>query len=685
MAGKKRVVAAELRVDTSKISGDMREGTRKARRGAQDMSREISQAGSPIGRGGRTQASRFSRVRGAASQAFGIGGAGGMLKGAVAFGGVYGAASELKKAKAFEEVLVDLAVRGRKSKEWLGELRKSTLAASNEFGVGKEQIAAYAGEIIDKTGNVELAVGTMREMTAVAFAANVPMEQLAGTVVELSSKLALQPKEFTTALGILAEQADVGKVPLSQMAQYLPEVLNAAAQLGHKGVGALRDYGAVLQMAARGTGSLAEANTAMNRMMDNIIAKRTKIEATLGIKLKKNGAWLQLAPMLKLIAGKLAEVQKKGENLSIFNKRGKKGKGSLDVEGFVIETFGIRGKKAMLPLMQQAAMGWKGRVGSKDGKGGLTSLDALIAAGGAGSIKDRVSRKKKLSPELFAWNQAVEVFKNSMHEHLRPALVKLGAIMPSLAKWLGRAVDHWKLLLAIYGGAKIAKFFWLLRRSGLAMAAGGGGIAGVAGTAATATAGGRAAMLRSMAMSMLPIVLPIVAASAVGVGLGLGLNYLFNKLGGTIKDPYTGKPASLVEPKKIEKRLHGLLTGDAEWERKQHAAELEYGPDAVHGPSYVGPDGKRRALNIKKMSRAEIREGRRGDAALPDEKTTPDTGNAPIKITKMGRAEILADRSGETIALLRGIKDELKNQRTVTVVDPNKTPAAVTDSRRGKK
>jgi len=93
------------------------------------------------------------------------------------------------------------------------------------------------------------------------------------------------------------------------MANYLPEVLNATTQFGHTGIPALREYGAVLQMAARGAGSLAEANTAMNRMLDQTAAKRAKIEKALGIKLKKNGAWIQLAPMLKeIVAGLISNT-----------------------------------------------------------------------------------------------------------------------------------------------------------------------------------------------------------------------------------------------------------------------------------------------------------------------------------------------------------------------------------------
>jgi hypothetical protein len=423
-----------------------------------------------------------------------LGGAAQTAKAALAFGGAYGFQSELRKAKAFEEVLVDLAVRGQKSRRWLGDLRKGIIASSNEFGVGKEQIADYVGTIIDQTGNTELAVKTMRDMTAVAFSANVPMRDLAGTVVEMQSKLALQPKEFITAMGVLASQADKGKVPLSKMASLLPEVLNSASAFGHTGMRAMRDYGATLQLAARGTGSLAEANTAMNRMLDQIIAKRSAIEKTLGIKLKKDNAWLGLADILKLISGRLAEVQKRGGKLE---KRGRGGRRTkVDVEKWILDIFGIRGKKAMLPLVQQAMVGFRGRVGAKFGKGGLTSFEELLQTGGAATIKERVERKRKLSPELDAWNKATVQFQNSLHKHMLPALTKLGKVMPALGRTASWLIDNWKVLLMLWGGAKMASFISALVGAGRAVGyvggggAGGGGFGGVPGAGGGYAGGG---------------------------------------------------------------------------------------------------------------------------------------------------------------------------------------------------
>lgn len=475
MSKRVRTTAAELRAPTGKLSADMRRAERIVNKSAQNMQRSMSRVESPLTRsslgGAKARGDRKRILGGWMSSGKD------MLKGAAVMGGVYGVQNEIKKAKEFEETLVDVAVRGGQTRKWLNNLRSTMISLSNEYGVGKEQLADYVGTIIDQTGNTQLATSTLKSMTAVAYSANVPMKELAGTVVELQSKLALAPKQFETALGVLAAQADKGKVPLNQMSQFLPEVLNATTTFGHTGIAALRDYGAVLQMAARGAGTLAEANTSMNRMLDQIAAKRGKIEKTLGIKLKRNGAWLQLGDMLKQIVAGLIKMKREGK----------------DVESYIIKTFGVRGKKAILPMLQQGMAGWGQRVGAKGGKGGLTSFDALVAAGGAGTIQQRVSRKRQLSPELASWNKSIEQLKNKLHIHLLPVLQKLGKdVIPEVSKVLIWMMNNWKILLAIWAGKKMINFFTQLKT--LAGGAGGGaGLFGRGAASAGTAAGGTAA------------------------------------------------------------------------------------------------------------------------------------------------------------------------------------------------
>lgn len=690
-----KVTAAELRAETGKLSGDMRRGERIVGKSTRRMQRDMGRVESGVSRmggGARARGQRGGRLSGA------MGSAGRMLKGAAVMGGVYGIGAEIKKAKQFEEVLVDIAVRGSKNKQWMDRLRGSMLEISNSYGIGKDQLAAYIGTIVDQTGNTELATSTLKSMTAVAYSANVPMKELAGTVVEMQSKLALAPEEFETALGVLAAQADKGKVPLNQMSTILPEILNASVQFGHKGVGALRDYGAMLQMAARGAGTLAEANTSMNRMLDQTVSKRGSIEKTLGIKLKKNGAWLQLGPMMKEIVAGLIKFKAQGK----------------DVEKYIISTWGIRGKKAILPMLQQGMAGWGNRVGAKGGKGGLTSFDALRAAGGAGTIADRVKRKRALSPELDAWNKSVERLKNKLHMHLLPAIKKLGDVLPQISSALTWMIDNWKLLLAVWASGKMLKFFNMASMGatgvggiisrGASMLGVGGGAAGAGATGGAGAISGAAGFLPALSTAS-------VALGAFAMSLAPAAAGLYE-----IAKAYDKKEQKKLRDKLVkESRLTNtsFLGGAAASVRKTLEAE------GLANPLGVEAGGKqtwkqrreietRKALGVgrsKSKNLAKIVELSMGGEYAKAKAMTGygDTG-ATIKQLR-GKSEYELNQIGLSKEMLRVLAALLSQQqsggnltgkdmekfiqafaqRPVVIVDPNKTASGVTDSRRGKK
>jgi hypothetical protein len=690
-----RTTAAELRIDTSKLPADMRRGLQYIARGSRQMQRQLNSVESPMSRMGGGAVARGNRQRRMGGM---MGGVGQTLKGAAVFGGVYSIGAEIKKAKQFEEVLVDIAVRGSKNKRWMDEARSSMLALSSEYGIGKDQLADYVGTVIDQTGNTELAMGTLRSMTAVAFSANVPMKELAGTVVEMQSKLALSPDQFETGLGILAAQADKGKIPLSQMSKFLPEVLNATTQFGHTGIPALREYGAVLQMAARGAGSLAEANTAMNRMLDQTAAKRGKIEKTLGVKLKKNGMWLGLADMLKEIVRGLIRMKAAGK----------------DVEGYVTKVWGIRGKKAILPLMQQGMTGFGKRVGAKGGKGGLTSFNDLIAAGGAGTIQGRVARKRQLSPELDAWNKSVEKLKNKLHMHLLPAINKLGEVIPEISTALGWMIDNWKLLLVIWGSTKMLRFF-----NALGSVAGGGGrvlggllgAGGGGGGAATSGLGGTGLMSQ------------IAGSTAGGGGLVAGLSTATVALGAfaaSIAPAVAGlhqiaKAYDKGEQKKLRDRLtKESREGPVAWMREQvdqarGFTGIDAGPKTFRAQQEIvqrkrfglseAESGKLRGA-YKEIQAGRYEEGRFGAAQVGEAKVRRLRGASDYELGLVGLTrdtvdalvKAMSDSPSQLAAQEARFKEfEAFTKRTaklkvqVEIVDPAKTAKGMTDSRRGRK
>lgn len=545
MADKKKTVAVELTAPGGKLDRDMRRNVGIVRKRSREAQREADRASARTsGRGGRG-GSGVSRAFGGAGRR-----AGGAFRGALAFGGFYGLQAEIRNAKAFEEVLVDLAVRGQKSQKWLRSTRSAVLKLSDEYGLAKESLAAYVQTVIDETGSSKLALGSLKDLSAVAFSTGADFGRLAGVVRILNQNLRIDPSRMGEAFGILAAQADSGAVALDQMDAVLPQVLTMAGKFGHVGADALRDYGAALQFARRGVSNTAKAGTAMERMLDNISGKAPLIEKSLGIALRDpQGKFKPLATMLELIATSLAKIKEEGGKVRLYrqSKYGPKFAGKATMGGYLQQTFGVFGQRAVAPLIEAASQmgGFKfGRVGETQ------SFADIRGAGGAATIQERVARKRRLSPELDSWNKSVVQLRNRLHRHLLPAIKLLGEMMPGLGKGLTFVLHNWKLLLSIWTSHKLMMFFANMAKAGKEMREGGGG----GGDIDADGGGGRRKRRRGRlgrAIGAVGAVGGVVSAGAEGVMIGMALTNAV----GEFTDSMSGWSQALSSDEKWRKEV----------------------------------------------------------------------------------------------------------------------------------
>jgi len=463
VADRKYVVAAELRANTGKLDRDLLKAVGIAKQRGAEIEKGIT------GGGGARAATLGSK--GAKGGAFGgVGGTRGMATGALAFGGVYGLQAQISKMKDYEAALVDVATRGQKKSAWMDKLRGTIMEVSNEYGIGKEKLANYLSLLIDATGDAEGAVKSLRVVAQTAYAANTDMAALAGVTADLQEKLNIDPSELKLAFGILTAQADDGRVALDKMAGVLPKVLARAQLFGHTGVDALRDYGAALQFAARGTGSLDVAVTGLERMIANMAAHQGEIEQTLGISLKHEGRWKSLGEMIELVATGMAKMPE-----GMIEAQGGTGKKSkkrtMSVEKWMGEMFGDEAIRPVMAFLSQA----RTQGGFQSGTvGPLKSWGAIRGAGNASSLDARTALKISLEGPMRDWNLALNKFQNTLHTKMLPALMKLAEYMPAIGNALILLVDNFKTLVAIWAGVKMRAFIasW---QSG---AGGGGGGAG---------------------------------------------------------------------------------------------------------------------------------------------------------------------------------------------------------------
>jgi len=259
---------------------------------------------------------------------------------------------------------------------------------------------------------------------------------------------------------------------LKDMAARFPMLLNAMTAFGHKGVTAVKAYGALMQVARRGTVSVEMASISATRMLDAIINKRQKIEKALGIKLKRDGAWLQLPEILKLIFERMEDIRQSGGKIG----KGKKGKG---VEQWMNEVFDVRARRVARVFAGQAKAGWGTKVGEYE------SYNRLANVTGTGAIKAMVAKRRGLSP-FEGMRRQLNKLRNEIHRKSLPLLVKLAQAakdaLPYATTMLLKLIDavkwmakNWKMLLALWASNKMRVLFARLAMAGGAGAPGAGG------------------------------------------------------------------------------------------------------------------------------------------------------------------------------------------------------------------
>jgi hypothetical protein len=531
VADKKKTVAVELTAPGGKLDRDMRRNVGIVRKRSSEAQREANRVAA--GTTGRR------RGRGAPGMAAALGGArgraGGVLKGAVAFGGFYGLQGELRNVMQFEETLVDIAVQGKKTKAWLSSFRREIVAQSDATGIAKEGFAGYVKQFAKLTGDVPAAVQSMKLAAKVSKAAKVDMLDMASLMVTLQTKAKIAGKDLPEAFDAIADQAEKGAVELEDMAGKFPMVLNTMQMFRHTGVNALKEYGAVFQIARRGNVSVDRTATSFTRLFSNIASKQGVIEKALGIKLQKDGAWIQLNEMLPLIFDKLVAVEKAGGKIRVGRKK-------MGVTGALNMLFGEEGVRAATPLMAMARNRWQS-VGSESGFAELT-------AGGRGAIDRMLKTRKALSPTQ-SFNKELNRLRNQMHKHLLPALKLLGEMMPGLGKGLTFVLNNWKLLLSIWTSHKLMMFFANMAKAGReARGAGAGGFGGggtYVGEGTRRRRGGRI----SRAIGGLGAAGGVVAAGAEGFMVGMALT----NAAGEFTDAMSGWSQALSSDEKWRKEV----------------------------------------------------------------------------------------------------------------------------------
>ncbi len=182
----------------------------------------------------------------------------------------------------FDARLARLAMQaGKGTKDMVG-LKKTLLDVSRDTYQLPQDLLSGMEQIVEKTGNFEFALATVKDMGIAASASGAAMESIGAVASNLNEKLGITKERLLAAFDVLNEQGKEGAFTLKQMADQGERMFTAAASIGVRGIGGIRAFGAYIQIARKGTGSSEQATTAVERTIADMIQNYKKIHQITG-------------------------------------------------------------------------------------------------------------------------------------------------------------------------------------------------------------------------------------------------------------------------------------------------------------------------------------------------------------------------------------------------------------------
>ncbi|MCG9597047.1 hypothetical protein L1D15_09945 [Vibrio sp. Isolate25] len=181
-----------------------------------------------------------------------------------------------------EERYERLGIQAGKTKGEMATLRKEMFATSQQSDIRVDQgeMLSAVEKIVEKTGDLKFAQENMANIGRVIQATGAAGMDVGAMFADMSEKFGLKnSEEVLAAVDSLVVQGDKGAFTLNNLAAEGAAVSAAYAAMGRTGKEAVREMGAMLQMSMMGSGSAAEAASAMESVLADITSNYEKIEA----------------------------------------------------------------------------------------------------------------------------------------------------------------------------------------------------------------------------------------------------------------------------------------------------------------------------------------------------------------------------------------------------------------------
>lgn len=282
--------------EVGKATKSMRGDTARVAQAQKDLSRANEAAGRSTGRLGQALAGAGRRAAGMARDAASAVGKIRMLGGVAGTAGraldrignryaalITGAAGVgvARFIGNLQERFTRIGIQAGLSANEVEKLKRQVFEVSRQKGIRVDPGETTAGieKILGKIGDIKLAKDNLENIALVIQAAGAAGENAGAMISDMAEKFNIRdPGEIRKMLDTLVVQGKAGAFELRDLASQGERVTAAYAAMGRTGPLAVREMGALLQMARKGTGGAEEAATAFETLMKGIVENSKELE-----------------------------------------------------------------------------------------------------------------------------------------------------------------------------------------------------------------------------------------------------------------------------------------------------------------------------------------------------------------------------------------------------------------------
>jgi phage tail tape-measure protein len=274
-------------------TADVAQSQRSLARASDDAGRSTGRLGSALAGAGRRAAGMARSAAGAVGQIRAMGNVAGAAGRALdKVGNRYsalvtgaGAVGAARFIGNLQERFTRLGIQANIGADQVDALKRQIFEISRQkqIRVDPGEVTAGIERIIEKTGDLKLAQENIENIAASIQATGAGGADIGAMIADLSQKFDIQgADQMRKMLDTIVRQGKAGAFTLQNLAAMGERTTAAYAAMGRSGPDAVREMGALLQVARMGVGSAEQATTSFERLMSELVSKSKEIEG-LGI------------------------------------------------------------------------------------------------------------------------------------------------------------------------------------------------------------------------------------------------------------------------------------------------------------------------------------------------------------------------------------------------------------------